>query len=92
MNRFWAQSFLLGVPKVVVGYRDDSGYLQDMEELDVMGMPGTAKKNYQTWNGNVCINFASEFLSCEYPLQVKDFLSPVHTIDASCSLEDLYQL
>lgn len=62
MCRFWAQSFLLGVPKVVVGFRDSNGWLRRVEEFKTLGIPGLVKRGRGTWDGNVCINFAASFL------------------------------
>lgn len=33
--KWWAQSFLVGVPSVICGYRDDDGVVNEMEEFDV---------------------------------------------------------
>lgn len=63
MCRFWAQSFLLGVPKVMVGFRDAHGYLERLEEWQTLNIPNFVKRQgLQTWDGNVCINFAAAFL------------------------------
>ncbi|KAL8918801.1 MAG: hypothetical protein Q9208_007139 [Pyrenodesmia sp. 3 TL-2023] len=32
--KFWIQSFLLGVPKIIVGFRSKEGILQSLEELE----------------------------------------------------------
>ncbi|EEP78288.1 conserved hypothetical protein [Uncinocarpus reesii 1704] len=61
--KFWAQSFLLGVPKIVVGFRNGDGILQRIEELSTHEIPGFVKRNGKgTWDGNICINFTSELL------------------------------
>ncbi|KAI5806651.1 RAI1 like PD-XK nuclease-domain-containing protein [Peziza echinospora] len=63
MMRFWAQSFLLGVPKIIVGFRDRDGYLEDLDELDTTSLPGRARKSGRNlWDGNTCINFAAALL------------------------------
>lgn len=62
MCRFWAQSFLLGVPRVVVGFRDRDGWLKRLEEWNTLSIPGVVKRGRGTWDGNTCINFASGFL------------------------------
>ena len=31
--KFWAQSFLLGVPTIIVGFRDQDGIVRSLEEL-----------------------------------------------------------
>ncbi len=61
--KFWIQSFLLGVPKIVVGFRDQDGILHRLEELDVQGIPDKVKNSgRRLWDGNTCINFAASFL------------------------------
>ncbi|OJJ38532.1 hypothetical protein ASPWEDRAFT_106393 [Aspergillus wentii DTO 134E9] len=61
--KFWAQSFLLGVPKIIVGFRDQQGTLRHLEELETSSIPGKVQKvGKRTWDGNICINFAASFL------------------------------
>lgn len=60
--RFWAQSFLLGVPKVMVGFRTSDGYLTRIQEFETQRVPGLVSRGQSTWNGNVCINMTAAFL------------------------------
>ncbi|RMJ26734.1 hypothetical protein PHISP_02388 [Aspergillus sp. HF37] len=61
--KFWAQSFLLGVPKIIVGFRDPHGVVHRLEELETASIPGVVSRaGRRTWDGNVCINFAAAFL------------------------------
>ncbi|OJJ43730.1 hypothetical protein ASPZODRAFT_19035 [Penicilliopsis zonata CBS 506.65] len=60
--KFWAQSFLLGVPKIIVGFRTPQGILTSLEEIETATIPNQVKKGRNTWDGNVCINFAAKFL------------------------------
>ena len=63
--KFWAQSFLLGVPKIIVGFRDQNGIVHRMEEVETYTIPSKVKKlGRATWDGNICINFAAAFLEC----------------------------
>lgn len=63
LMKFWIQSFLLGVPKIIVGFRTPDGILKRVEEMDTASIPGTVKRRGKgTWDGNMCINFASELL------------------------------
>lgn len=63
--KFWAQSFLLGVPKIIVGFRDQYGIVHRLEELETASIPVKVKKAGKgTWDGNICINFAAAFLEC----------------------------
>jgi RAT1-interacting protein len=65
--KFWAQSFLLGVPKIIVGFRDQNGICHSLEELDTASIPGKVLSvGKRSWDGNICINFAGAFLDCGY--------------------------
>ncbi|ERS95729.1 hypothetical protein HMPREF1624_07804 [Sporothrix schenckii ATCC 58251] len=67
--KFWIQSFLLGVPTIVVGFRSRQGRLVRLEEISTEGIPGTVVQRARQqqrpappWDGDTCINFASAFL------------------------------
>ncbi|XP_049376469.1 NAD-capped RNA hydrolase DXO1 [Solanum stenotomum] len=63
--KFWIQSFLAGVPYIVVGYRDDAGRLVRTERLRTKDITHRVKmKNY--WQGGVCLAFADEVLCWLY--------------------------
>jgi RAT1-interacting protein len=70
LMKFWIQSFLLGVPKIIVGFRTPDGILKRIEELDTASIPSTVKRQGRgTWDGNMCINFAASLLDCRsFPL------------------------
>lgn len=60
--KFWAQSFLLGVPTVMVGFRNQDGRLLRISELRTQRIPSQVKQGSKTWDGNVCINMTSAVL------------------------------
>lgn len=60
--KFWAQSFLLGVPKILVGFRSRAGILRSLQMFNTHELPGMVRRGTNCWDGNVCINFATEFL------------------------------
>jgi RAT1-interacting protein len=60
--KFWAQSFLLGVPKIIVGFRSKSGILRSTQAFNTHELPGMVRRGTNCWDGNVCINFAAAFL------------------------------
>ncbi|CDY09613.1 BnaC07g34480D [Brassica napus] len=63
--KFWIQSFVAGVPYIVVGYRDDGGRLVRTERLRTKDIAHRARlKNY--WQGGVCLAFADEVLCWLY--------------------------
>lgn len=61
--KFWIQSFLLGVPKIIVGFRDQHGTLLRVEEMATATIPNMVKtRGRATWDGSMCCNFAAAFL------------------------------
>ncbi|KAF3925549.1 hypothetical protein ABW21_db0201655 [Orbilia brochopaga] len=69
LQRFWAQSFLLGVPKLIIGFRSDNGILTSVDIRDTQSIPSKMKKTHiaqgqgpPPWDGNVAINFTTAFL------------------------------
>ena len=66
--KFWIQSFLLGVPTIVVGFRSRHGRLVRLEEIATETIPGNVKMRAASssspvpWDGDTCINFAAAFL------------------------------
>ena len=70
LQKFWIQSFLLGVPKIVVGFRTKGGILDYVEELETNKIPGWVKRHGKgSWDGNLCINFTAAFLECQVIFQ-----------------------
>jgi hypothetical protein len=64
--KFWIQSFLLGVPKIVVGFRSPNGILERLEHIETQAIPSLVqRKGHKSWDGNTCINFTAAFLSCQ---------------------------
>ena len=41
--KWWAQSFLIGIKKIVVGYRDDDGIVKYVDTMDTLGIPNMCK-------------------------------------------------
>ncbi|KAK9318041.1 RAI1 like PD-XK nuclease-domain-containing protein [Lipomyces starkeyi] len=65
--KVWAQSFLLGVPKAIIGFRTEQGYLQTFEEFETQKIPGIVKKSkysnpYTTWDGVDALAFLAACL------------------------------
>ncbi|KAI4724211.1 rai1 protein [Aureobasidium sp. EXF-10728] len=61
--KFWAQSFLLNVPKIIIGFRSRDGKLLNIEELSTQQIPSKIQQQgTYKWNGNICINFTGQFL------------------------------
>lgn len=78
MLKWWIQSFLLGVPKIVVGFRSRDGVLTSVDELDTASIPASVQRRGRSWDGNTCINFCAALLDCAsfllFPLFVPSHL------------------
>ena len=49
--KWWIQSFLVGIPEIISGYRDDNGIVHRLESLQTMKIPDMIKVS-QTINDN----------------------------------------
>ncbi|KAJ1675952.1 decapping endonuclease targeting mRNA [Spiromyces aspiralis] len=76
-RRIWAQSFLAGIPKVVIGYRDERGYLQSIQEMYTRDLPRMVRGKPAMWEANVCMNFAEQLLA---------WLAQVISTDDPCTM------
>ncbi|KAI9308347.1 RAI1 like PD-XK nuclease-domain-containing protein [Cunninghamella echinulata] len=60
--KFWAQSFLVGVPKIIVGFRNDDGHIKKIQEFKTLEIPRLVR-NQGYWDPSVCLNFADQVLN-----------------------------
>ncbi|KAJ3382676.1 decapping endonuclease targeting mRNA [Entophlyctis sp. JEL0112] len=74
MLKTYFQCFLAGIPNVVVGWRDDDGFLVGSDTFKTLEIPRTVRNvlnpdssknsaNVACWDPNICINYAHEVLS-----------------------------
>ncbi|KAH7373758.1 hypothetical protein KP509_17G073500 [Ceratopteris richardii] len=63
--KFWIQSFIAGVPKIVCAYRDDSGFIKRVELMRTMEITQRVKER-NLWQGGVCLAFADQVLCWLY--------------------------
>lgn len=61
--KWWAQSFLPGVPRVVAGFRDHEGVVVDVETFPISKISHLIKNEHNCWKPTVCMNFCCDFLS-----------------------------
>ncbi|KAF4972297.1 hypothetical protein FZEAL_9624 [Fusarium zealandicum] len=63
LMKYWIQSFLLGVPRIIVGFRTRDGILVEAKDIETHRIPETvnAQPNPK-WNADMCVNFAAAFL------------------------------
>ena len=56
--KWWSQSFLVGIRKILCGFRDDDGVVHNLEDYPIQKLPEIGKN----WFPNVCMNFLNEVL------------------------------
>jgi len=59
--KFWLQSFLAGVPKIVVGFRDDRGVVHEVQTIETLSIPRMVRAQGH-WDPSVCLNFGQQAL------------------------------
>lgn len=65
LMKFWIQSYLLGVPKLVVGFRDRQGRLRKIDEMETAMIPRMVNSDPRVrWSADGCVDFAARFLKC----------------------------
>ncbi|KAK6584385.1 hypothetical protein PZA11_002609 [Diplocarpon coronariae] len=88
LMKFWIQSFLLGVPKIIVGFRTQDGILKRVEEMETASIPGTVKRRGKgTWDGNMCINFAARLLDFMRSTVIEDGVWRIRRKERSSTIE-----
>jgi len=62
--KFWAQSFLLGVPDIFVGFRSSQGIVQSTQPFRTLDIPRIVRgKGQNSWDAGACLDFAERFLA-----------------------------
>uniref|UniRef100_H3DKU9 Decapping and exoribonuclease protein n=1 Tax=Tetraodon nigroviridis TaxID=99883 RepID=H3DKU9_TETNG len=61
--KWWAQSFLPGVPRIIAGFRDHDGVVVAVETFPVSKISHIIKTERNCWKPNVCMNFCCDVLS-----------------------------
>ncbi|XP_029441741.1 decapping and exoribonuclease protein [Rhinatrema bivittatum] len=61
--KWWAQSFLPGVPRIVAGFRDEEGVVASLKTFETMKISHLIRGDWNSWKPAVCMNFCSAFLS-----------------------------
>ncbi|XP_044038235.1 decapping and exoribonuclease protein isoform X2 [Siniperca chuatsi] len=70
--KWWAQSFLPGVPRVVAGFRDHEGVVVAVETFPISKISHLIKNEHNCWKPTVCMNFCCDFLSFVKSIATED--------------------
>ncbi|KAK2460304.1 hypothetical protein APHAL10511_007693 [Amanita phalloides] len=60
--KFYFQSFLLGVPEIVVGFRTHAGELVGLQRLQTMQIPRMVRERGGSWDAQVCMEWGDGFV------------------------------
>ena len=61
--KFYFQSFLLGVPEILVGFRSPRGVLQHTQTFRTLELPRLVRGKPDAWDPNVCLHWGSDLLA-----------------------------
>ncbi|XP_075692533.1 decapping and exoribonuclease protein isoform X2 [Rhinoderma darwinii] len=61
--KWWCQSFLLGIPLIVAGFRNPQGRIVSLEKFKTSEIPHLVRGDKQSWDPAVCMNFCNAFLN-----------------------------
>lgn len=78
--KWWAQSFLPGVPRVMAGFRDEEGVVVAVETFPISKISHLIKNEHNCWKPTVCMNFCSDFLSFVKHIATEDNPSVVYLL------------
>jgi RAT1-interacting protein len=60
-QKWWLQSFLVGISSIFVGIRNDEGIVEEVQKIPLKELSDEAKQN-NFWHGTVSMNFLNDFL------------------------------
>ena len=61
--KFWLQSFLAGVPSVIVGFRDEAGVVKELKTYETKTIHRLVRgEGRDYWNPTACFNFGKTVL------------------------------
>ncbi|XP_066472620.1 decapping and exoribonuclease protein isoform X1 [Tiliqua scincoides] len=76
--KWWAQSFLPGVSRIVAGYRGPDGTVVGLETFETMKIFQLIREDPGCWKPAVCMNFCAAFLAFMKQVVTEDNPKLVH--------------
>ncbi|KAI9509830.1 RAI1-domain-containing protein [Russula earlei] len=61
--KFYFQSFLLGVPEIVVGFRTPNGQLVTVQSYKTLEIPRLVRGKQDAWDPQICLSWGDRFLT-----------------------------
>ena len=63
LQKWWCQSHLAGIPRILAAYRDNDGFVNSAEIIETESIPQIAARNGFTWKPRTMIGFLEAFLT-----------------------------
>ncbi|KAI9463298.1 RAI1-domain-containing protein [Lactarius psammicola] len=61
--KFYFQSFLLGVPEIIVGFRTPNGQLATVQPFKTLEIPRMVRGKPNAWDAQICLDWGERFLT-----------------------------
>lgn len=61
--KFYFQSFLLGVPEIIVGFRSPNGQLVTVQSYKTLEIPRMVRGKQNAWDPQICLSWGETFLA-----------------------------
>ncbi|KAH9041705.1 RAI1-domain-containing protein [Lactarius pseudohatsudake] len=61
--KFYFQSFLLGVPEIIVGFRTPNGQLTTVQPFKTLEIPRMVRGKPNAWDAQICLDWGDRFLT-----------------------------
>ncbi|XP_032224638.2 decapping and exoribonuclease protein [Nematostella vectensis] len=60
--KWWAQSYLAGVPKIIAGFRHHHSHVDKLQTYNTLEIPHLLENQQNMWDSTICFNFLEKFL------------------------------
>jgi len=84
--KFYFQSFLLGVPEIVVGFRSPVGILTYVQSFETISLPRLVRGKPGAWDPSVCLEWGDRFIRFLQDFVSKESLAPAVQSSSSPTL------
>ncbi|XP_055353645.1 decapping and exoribonuclease protein-like [Paramacrobiotus metropolitanus] len=82
-RRWWAQSYIGGVPLICIGFRNDDGIVTYTDEMptDIANYNTLYTNKRINWSPSVCVKFLSDFLAHVRDVVVEDHTKTIYKFE-----------
>ncbi|KAL5473792.1 hypothetical protein EMCRGX_G028348 [Ephydatia muelleri] len=89
LMKWWAQSYLVGIPRIICGFRDDEGIVKNLQTFKTVEIPKETQNDLSLWQPSVCLNFLDAVLTWMREVVVVDDPKVVYVIEWKASFDKI---